>query len=179
MVANATRVAAALAASLAAAGCGETSGPVERTIRLVVSTDLTVPNEIDGLTITGSRGGDVRFSESYEQPAVEALPDSMLLHNEQRLDDQGHEITTPIQLRVDGTLGGSTVVTRTAQLSFLNDEPAVLYLPLCRVCASHPDCGAGFTCMLGECESDQVDVSTLREDDGTQPDESPECPSGA
>jgi hypothetical protein len=178
MVARAFKAATILCAALAAAGCGNDSSVLENTIRVVVSTDADVPTVINGLTIMGERGGQNRFREDYEVTFAEALPDSFLLHNEQRFDDQGHDNTMPIRVIVAGTLGGATVIRRSAQLKFLNDRPAVLYMPLCAECAGDP-CAAqpGTTCRQGSCEEEYVGHESLLEDDGTQPAESDECPS--
>jgi hypothetical protein len=179
MVARAFKAAVIICATVAAPGCGNDSSVLENTIRVVVSTDADVPSVIDGLTISGERGGQNRFSKDYDVTFVEALPDSILLHNGQRFDDQGHDITTQIRIVVDGTLGGALVIRRSARLRFLNDRPAMLYLPLCAECAGEPcTTVADTTCRQQSCVDDYVDYDALPEDDGTQPSESDECPSG-
>ncbi len=156
------------------AGCGGNS-MVESTIRVVVSTDLDVPTTIDNLVISGARGGNVTFTNRYDESHVEALPDSLLLHNGQPRDDQGNEIFTPVRIVVEGYLVDALVIRRSAELTFVTDRPVVLYMPLCASCIPQ-DCDAEETCKSGECVPEGVSIDALPKDDGTQPAEGPECP---
>jgi hypothetical protein len=158
------------------AGCGGSS-VVENTLRVVVSTDLDVPTTIDNLVIRGSRGSNIVFTNEYDEPYLQNLPDSLLLHNGQMFDDQGHEITIPVRIVVDGRLGDTSVVSRSAELSFVTDRPRVLHMPLCASCVTE-DCGSGETCRGGECLPEGVTIEGLPVDDGSQPAEGPECPAG-
>jgi len=158
-------------------GCGENK-IVEDTLRVVVSTDLEVPTDIDSLIISGARGGNPVFSNEYDESYLHDLPDSLLLHNGQRLDDHGNEIYTPIRIVVTGRLGDVPVVSRSAELSFVNDRPRVLYMPLCASCVPDDCTEPGETCKIGECLPEGITIDSLPIDDGTQPAEGPECPSG-
>jgi hypothetical protein len=174
------RGAAALAAFVgvaAAMGCqAETSIP-ERTIRVAVSTD--VPDAFDTLRITVARGGAIKFNESYDRATIDALPDSLLLRNGMPFDDQGHEIITPIQVRVAGLSSeGPLVIERSAELIFVIDRPVLLRMPLCEDCLGVL-CGEGQTCVLSKCVDESVDAASLPGDDGTESLESIECPSAS
>lgn len=158
------RLAAAVVAAASAWSCGDDGeGELPRTIRVAVSTDLAVPDEVDGLTISVARGGSEVFARSYDRAAVEALPDSLLLDNARRNDDTGDPILTPILVRVAATLGGEEVVVRSAEIVFQNDEAKVLRLPLCSACVGVP-CEAGETCRRGDCVDEGVDVDSLPAD---------------
>lgn len=153
------------AALVASVGCsGETEvEPLPRTLRVAVSTDLEIPAALDGVRITVARGGTEVFAKSYGGAIVQGLPDSLLLENDQRLDDQGNPILTPITIVVTGQLGPEALVVRSATLVFQNDEAKLLRLPLCSACVDFP-CEAGKTCVRGACVAEDVDIDTLPAD---------------
>jgi len=176
-------VATLLGAALA--GCGSDTAAVPNTIRVAVSTDLPIGDgagQINKLGIDASRPGSAGFHGRYSltpPPAtgetLVALPDSLLLHNGQPFDDTGDYVTTPVEIVVHGRLGTTEVVTRTAILKFITDKPVVLYMPLCQSCAGNP-CDAEHTCRNGTCQTNEVALEGLAEDDGTQPLDNGECP---
>ncbi len=155
-----------LVGSTAIGGCGaaETEEePLPPTLRVAVSTDLEIPAALDGVRITVARGGTEVFAKSYGGAIVEGLPDSLLLENDQRLDDQGNPILTPITVRVSGSLQGEELLARSATLVFQNDEAKLLRLPLCEACIG-VSCEAGQTCIRGACVAEGVDIDTLPAD---------------
>lgn len=157
-----------MAALLPLMGCKDPEpGTLPPTLRVAVSTDLAA-DAMDGLRITVTRGGDEVFAETYGSDAVASLPDSLLLENAQRSDDTGDPITTPIGIRVAGTLAGEEVLVRSATLVFQNDEAKLLRLPLCAACVG-VECGPGETCRRGDCADDSVDIDSLPADgDGVE-----------
>lgn len=150
---------------MAAASCGEPSpGELPRTLRVAVSTDLAVPDAVDGLRVTVSRGGTEVFADTYDADVVASLPDSLLLENGQR----GDAILTPITVRVTGTLAGDDVVARSAELVFEIEEAKLLRLPLCASCVG-VICDSGETCARGTCVAERVDADTLPTDGEDEP----------
>jgi len=155
------RAAAFCAAGIACASCeAPDPDPLPRTLRVAVSTDLATETEIDAMRITVERGGSEVFAKTYDQAALDALPDSLLLSNAQRLDDTGSPILTPIAIHVTALLADQVVVERTAELVFQNDEAKLLRLPLCAACKG-VTCEAGETCVRGTCSDASVNIDSL------------------
>lgn len=150
----------------AAWGCKDDQGPVEATIRVAVSTDAVVPDDIDGLQVVVTRGGVTMFSEIYDEAIVGQLPDTLLLHNGDARTDTGDFVYTPIEVIVHGRKGTTDVITRRAETTFVNTDPRLLRMRLCMACAG-VTCDGGQTCVEGQCATANVDVESLPQDDGT------------
>lgn len=166
-------------------GCETTTPIPEQTIRVAVWTDA--PDAFDQLRITVSRGGTIKFNKTYDQATIDALPDSLLLKNAMAVDDKGHDIFTPVHVRVAGLLSESVtdsgpppapVIERSAIFAFVIDRPVLLRMPLCGACIG-VQCDAGQTCVLGDCMDESVVADSLPGDDGSEPLEGVECPSAS
>ena len=156
-------------------GCEPAPEPPEPTLRIAVSTDAAVPDEIDGLEITVTRGGVTKFNEAYDDSIVAALPETLLLFDSEGEPSSG-EFRTPIEITVRGTLQEQDVITRRAVTTFAG-VPKLFPLRLCMGCASMT-CGQDETCTdSGVCSPSEVDINALPRDDGDASLVGAECPS--
>jgi len=155
-----------LAAPLA--GC-ETEPEPWDSLRVVVDTNATVPDELDGFTVTVTREGVALFDETYGEDVAAALPDSLVLVNEHPNNDSPEkqlETVKPISITVTGWLEDAARVSRSASLRF-NRGTYQLPLPLCRACFDKPPCEPGATCKHGKCEDEWIGATgELPADDG-------------
>lgn len=132
-------------------GCDEEPEPYE-SLRVVVDTDATVPDDLDAFTLVVERNGVNLFNESYDAEALGALPDSMVIVNGSPNNDSPEKQMTSvpaITVTVVGFLGGDARVSRAAELRF-NRGQRQLPMPMCASCLD-VDCEAGETCKLGGC----------------------------
>jgi len=149
---------------LAATGCR-----TDELTQLMVSvdTDLSVPEEIDGLTIdiTGPQG-EVRRADG-------SLDGEMRLPATLGIVWRGGDLS-PINVTVTGTLGDTNVIQYRARAAFEEEQVRLLRVVLARVCID-VRCDPGETCDPsqpvggGPCRSELVDPSEYEEWTGRPP----------
>jgi hypothetical protein len=168
--------------------CGDEGSTYQNSIRVAVSTNLDVPAQMDGLHIVVKRDNNTSFDQTYNLDATDAdagpavtLPDTLLLHNAEPRFDTGEFKVSHITVGVTGTLDDSPRIVRWAVLNSRTDRPVLLHMRLCADCFGVVNCD----CATGECDScrasatcdsAEVSIDSLPEDDGTQSLEGAECP---
>ncbi len=115
-------------------------------LMVVVDTDFDLPEELDELTITVTAPEDFSNNTATAIPREEDLP--MRLAVVHRSGPLG-----PIQVKVDGFLGGLPQIQRRAEVFFVEGEVRVLRMDLLRSCqgvscSGEEACGAP-TCTCG------------------------------
>jgi hypothetical protein len=142
----------ALALMLAAvgAGCGGGTSPLTQIV-VVVDSDLSVPSELNAISIAVS-GGQGKAQDTDASLANQSdLPRSLgLVHSTGELG--------PVRVQVLGKLNDASVVERSAVVSFTQDKTMVLRVTLARSCANSvgPACGSDKTCDAGRCVDPEV-----------------------
>jgi hypothetical protein len=128
-----------------------------------VSSDLGVSTDIDEVQLTATDPqGNSLYQNTFDLvkgPNLVKLPFRVGLF-------PFHDTTTPIHIVAAGQLSTSTdsqpIVSRSATLSFINDEKVVLPLPLLAVCKKVVCSDASKTCKAsGNCEPDTIKSSSL------------------
>ena len=142
----------ALAVALVGAAWGGCTGEDPTELVVVVYSNIDIPAEMDGLSIRAVRGDDTQ-EVTATLGAPSDLPKWLVLAHE------GGQLG-PIEVTVEGTFGGSVVITQRARTSFIEGERLVLTMRLLRECGGI-DCGADMTCSVGGCRSIDVDPATL------------------
>ena len=131
------------------AACGGGTSPLTQIV-VLVDSDLSVPSELDALSIEVVTGTASPVTASV-QLRVQPLPGSVgLVHSSGPLG--------PVKILVRGLLNGSPVVERLAVVSFEPDKTLLLRMPLSRACLNTgmTACGAELTCDLGQCVKPEV-----------------------
>jgi hypothetical protein len=113
----------------------------DTTILLTIDSDLSVPDELDRVTVEGT-GFDTDSAPSADL-RVKPLPRSIALRHES--GPYG-----PLELTVTGYHGEQRLVQRTLRTSFVPGYVSSVVVSLTRSCA-HVLCGAGLTCEEGAC----------------------------
>ncbi len=141
--------------------------PAPGQVMLLVSSNLSVPTDVDTLSITVTRSGqkDTRSDQCYwlrafppgTTPACQAasLPGTIALVSHDTPNDRVH---VHLELRQGGAKG-PVRVQRDAELQIPSEGVKQLPLPLDFLCleAGPPAaCPAGTTCQLGSCVDDKV-----------------------
>jgi len=136
-----------LAASLLAlsAGCG---GGINHTVMVVsVASDLSTGSELATINLIVADGElSYPFALGSGQGKV-ALPIRVALVPGGKNDRQ-------FRVQAIGMLGGETIVTQSATVSFVSGTAQQLSLFLARSCVRFPMCNDGFTCQNGACVSE-------------------------
>lgn len=148
------RALSVLAFLLALAGCGDTPPDEWDFLRVVVDTDLAVPDQIDSFSVTVERSGTALFDETFDQAQLQELPESLVIVNETPSNDSPEKLSTTLPfltITVRGRKGVGVQVARSAELQF-NAGQVQLPLPLCASCVGvTPPCEVGATCKGGTC----------------------------
>lgn len=173
---------AIVTAALVGLGCAEADPVPWDSLRVVVGTDVKVPDELDGFAISVERDGVPIFSEKYDAKVLASLPDSVVIINEHPNNDSPEkqlESVTPITITVTGFLAGVAHVSNSAKLRF-NRGQLQLPLPLCQACIDKDCDESGMTCKRGVCEDPSIgSASALPDDDGTLVDPLAQCGPGS
>lgn len=138
-------------------------------IVVAVSTDLTIPTEIDHVTIIATReigtgAPSTPLQETYRlatseqdrlQGAVDLPATKVIL--------PGSDIETPVVITVHGRIGSTTILTVTKRLKFVAHRALLLRMNLSRRCVAINGmaCPSPQTCEQGTCQSIDVDSSLL------------------
>ncbi|MBW2460214.1 MAG: hypothetical protein JRH11_01125 [Deltaproteobacteria bacterium] len=132
-------------------GCS--SEPARTEIIVAVDTDLSVPDELDGVRIDMvGPGGQVRRTMG-PVPTVESLPATVgMIH--------GIGPLGPVQVTVVGVAGGRDIIQRRATVSFVEGRTLVLWVHLPRECLD-VRCTPTETCAPGGCRAIDVDATEL------------------
>jgi hypothetical protein len=139
-----------------ALGCACSGKVVPLTqIVVLVDSDLSVPSELDALSIEVT--GALDMPHATADLTQDRLPRSLgLVYSGGPLG--------PIRVTVHGLSGGKSIVQRLAIVSFQKDKTLLLRMPLQRACAAAMACSADMTCDAGSC--DDALVSKLPEWNG-------------
>jgi hypothetical protein len=152
------RVVPALSLACALLGCG--ADEVAHTqIMVVVDSDLTVPDELDELTIDVTGPGGIG-QQAVADLRAEGLPRSLALQRKKGP-------LAPLEVRVLGRAGGLDVVERRAALAFVEGRTLVLPMHLLRACVAN-SCG-DLTCTESGCSELNVDPNSLVDWSGDEP----------
>ena len=157
-------------AIVAAPSC--TALPIGETM-IVLQTDLSLPKDVDRVTIQALVRGDQRHFSSFEKLGSEGqlqIPASIGL----TLGD-GTDPTTPVTFRVTAFQNGKARVIREAITTIPKDRLVALKLPIQWLCWKEnlvveqvdgqdhavSDCPDNETCIAGSCADSKVDPATL------------------
>jgi hypothetical protein len=150
-----------LALACALLACAQDDAP-RTELMLVVDSDLTVPAQLDEITISAEGPGALHHEANAALGSRELpLPRSLALVHEQ--GELG-----PIAILVEGKLAGKTIVQREAEVSFVRGHTLVLPMHLVRACRG-VTCESGETCSERGCESVDIDESELDAWTGEKP----------
>jgi hypothetical protein len=149
-----------LALTLAAA-CSQSAEPVTELV-LVIDSDLGVPTDLDEISVraTGPDGA-AQTAGARLGAGMTPLPRALVLSHESGP-------LGPLQVRVEGKRGGSSVVTRHAQASFVLGKSLVLPLHLVGACRARR-CPDDQTCSELGCIDRSLDSDSLEEWSGDKP----------
>ncbi|MDP9149659.1 MAG: hypothetical protein M3O36_06935, partial [Myxococcota bacterium] len=127
------------------ASCRTSKPPGELVV--LVTTDLSVPKDIDTLHVNVSlAGGQSLLSHDYALgPTGLKLPATLGVVT-------GPHTTAPVTIQVSGLLQGSTRVARETVVTLPTDRMAMLPMPLEWLCIG-VSCHSGETCRAGTCVS--------------------------
>lgn len=153
-------------------GCGKSSATA---IVVIVDTDMSIPSQLDGLTIVAS--GPSGMMANLAQPLTADSPAAPYVFTLAPVNNDA----SAVNLTVTGTLAGGAVVTREVRTTFIKGKTLQLFIFLRALCGSR-DCGEETCGNEGDCTSPAVDATTLPEFSGTVPSldaGTPDCtPSG-
>jgi hypothetical protein len=161
-----------LLAGFAALGAACTSTQPVTEIVLEIGTNIPVPSEMDGLSITISTEAHPNFfSKTY---SLVAGPDQVTLPSRMTLapSSTGETIT----VKVDGLLQTALIVSRTAIATFVQDKSMLLRINLLRECAG-TTCPLSQTCVSGGQCSDATTTLTPFDPSKAPPDRDAGAPS--
>lgn len=132
------------------AGCSPTPEEAHY-VRVLVDTDLIVSEEVDAFSISVDRDGTGKFNQSYGVDTLSALPQSLILEEDQPYSvGPGNEYTLPVlNVSVTGYREGSPVVWKSASFRYSSGQVQVP-LPMCFDCLNR-NCPSGETCSRGAC----------------------------
>jgi hypothetical protein len=123
-------------------------------VRAVVGTNLVAGSEIDAFSIVVVHDSKEKLNKTYELEAVERLPDSLILLEDNPRWTSDYWTVPVLRISVTGRSGGVPVVWRSAAFRFSNGQWQ-LPLALCHDCL-HLACDDKQTCTHGKCEGDGV-----------------------
>lgn len=149
--------AACVLAAMAGPSCASKKSTA---IVVAVTSEASVPKEIDGFEIEVQRGDSTPFFHVYTLAAQNEdarLPGTITLQNRDG-EDSSQAATVIIRAR----LGDKSRVLRQATLGFADQKTKLLKMPLRYSCTDFPtECPSGTSCRGGACTADAVDVETL------------------
>lgn len=131
-------------------------------ITLAITSEASVPREIDGISLEVRRGDRPMFARSYGIDPVSRqarIPGSLTLklHPD---EDPGERIR--VVLRAE--LKQEQVVLRSATTTFVEGKNKLLRITLRYSCLDYPKlCKAGETCLGGRCQDEFINPATLPE----------------
>lgn len=129
-------------------------------ITIAISSEASVPKEIDAISLEIRRGTRVVFSRSYVVDPVTGqakIPGSLTLKLHE--DEEPGE-TIRVQLRAEQK--SEQVVLRSAATTFVKEKNKLLRLILRYSCLDFPRaCDAGQTCLGGRCADEFIDPLKL------------------
>lgn len=152
-------LAAALMAGAAtlSVGCDDKAATA---ILVAISSEVAVPKEIDAISLSIERGGEVRFRQRYEVDVATGrvrLPGSISITP----SDEDH-VDERVRVELLAEVRGIQVVLRTATMGFQAERQKLLRIVLRYSCYDVAEvCESGQTCIGGTCQSDFVDVTKL------------------
>ncbi len=124
-----------------------TKGKPAGELVVVVTTDLSVPKDIDALhaNVSLASGQTLLNQDSPLGPAGLRLPATLGVV-------AGPDTKAPVTIQVSGVRNGATRLTRQAVVTVPTDRVATLSMPLDWLCIG-VSCRAGETCQAGACAS--------------------------
>lgn len=140
----------ALAAAVGAAGC---ASPTTQLV-VVVDTDLTIPGELDSVTV--SVEGPSGMMETERSTLLDRSDMPLTLGVAPSGDALG-----PITVTAVGRHVGTLVVLREHTLTLVRGESRMLVMHLSASCATAPACDDTETCTERGCRPIEVDASSL------------------
>jgi hypothetical protein len=124
-----------------ACACSDTVLPLSQIV-VLVDSDLSVPSELDALSIDVS--GVLDMPHASADLTQDRLPRNLgLVYSGGPLG--------PITVTVRGLQAGKSIVQRVAIVWFQRDKTLLLRIPLQRACAAAEACSADMTCDAGRC----------------------------
>jgi hypothetical protein len=129
-------------------------------IVLAISTEASIPKEIDSISLEVGRDSTTTFARSYAvDPATGQahIPGSLTfsLHPDE-------DASVPIRITMKANQKGQQVSLRSATMSFIEGKSKLLRMELRFSCLDFPQaCADGETCLGGKCQRDLVDSSKL------------------
>lgn len=148
-----------------------TALPASETM-IVLQTDLSLPKDVDRLTIQVLVRGDQRHFNEFTKLGDEdqlKIPASIGLTL-----DEGTDLSTPVTFRVTAFQGTNARVLREVVTTIPKDRLVALKLPIQWLCwedlkldpstqQAISNCDAGKTCIAGTCTDKNVDPATLED----------------
>lgn len=129
-------------------------------ITLAISSEASIPREIDAISLEVRRGTKTTFARSYSvdrSTGQARIPGSLTLSLHP--DEDSSE---PLRISLRADQKGEQVTLRTATTSFVEGKTKLLRITLRYSCFDFPKaCGDGQTCLGGKCQSDLVDATRL------------------
>jgi hypothetical protein len=129
-------------------------------VTLAIASEVSIPKEVDAISLEVRRGGKVSFSRSYAvdpETGQAKIPGSLVLklHPDEEAKD-----AVRVLLRAEQK--GEQILLRSAATSFAEGKNKLLRLVIRYSCLDFPQvCGEGETCLGGVCSKDAVDPATL------------------
>lgn len=143
------------------AACSQSADPVTELV-VVVDSDLSVPAELDEISVRATGpDGKAQTASARLGAGMTPLPRSLVLSHE--AGPLG-----PLEVRVEGKRGGATLLTRTAEASFVVGKSLVLPLHLVGACRTRR-CPDDQTCTEQGCADPQLNSDKLEEWSGDKP----------
>ena len=134
------------------AACGN-NGPLSEIV-VVISTDLTIPAQIDQITSIAQDVDGVRY-ETNARLIGSAAVTTPVSFGVSTLKGSG-----PVTITVRGLRAGNLVIERIVNTDFYEGAHVVLPIALEMTCYGHP-CESNQTCIAGACQDPFVAVEDL------------------
>jgi hypothetical protein len=143
-------------------------------LRVVVATDLMVPDELEAFSVRVTKDDAVKFEQNFDQAALLSLPNDVVLEEDSAtfVAPSNEPLLPVVQVQVTGYRAGDPVVWQSAGFFYGNGKVQVP-MPLCFDCLM-TECPDG-RCVHGSCESDFVAKSSLPKDEGSMIDPLSSC----
>lgn len=142
-----------LASVIACGAVGSCSREPVGELLLVVTTDLSIPKDLDTLHVSITLpGGGTLLDQDYRLDVADPwLPGTIAVVS-------GPKTTGPVTVRAAGLLAGVERISREVIATVPDDHVVTLPLPLDWLCIGVP-CAEGETCQAGACVSATVDAA--------------------